>query len=84
MTGDYWIDLIYKGDEEIQRLEALAKPDDAEVEILKKISEEPKNLDFQFELVGLLVNKNRLEECVPKLLDMIAADKKWKEKAAQT
>ena len=35
--GDYWFDLIYKVDEEIQRLENLAKPDEAEATIRQKL-----------------------------------------------
>ena len=46
MKDEFWNDLLFKIDEEIQRLESLAAPDETEFKILKSIDAEPKNLDL--------------------------------------
>ena len=66
--GDYWFDLIYKVDEEIQRLENLAKPDEAEATIRQKLEQDPSSLDSMFELASLLNEKGRGEETIDTLL----------------
>ena len=78
----YWGKLIYKVDEEIQRLEALAKPDDIELELRKKVEAEPEDLDTYYKLAELLVEKNRGEEAIPLLLDIVAIDRNWNDKLA--
>lgn len=78
----YWASLIYKVDEEIQRLETLAKPDEQELGLRQRIAETPDNLDSYFELAELLVEKNRGEEAIPFLLDILSIDRNWQEKKA--
>lgn len=73
----YWSALMFKVDEEIQRLEALAKPDEQEMELRQKIRESPKDLDHYDALAVLLIHKNRLEEAVPVLLDIITIDRNF-------
>ena len=46
--NSYFGALIFKVDEEIQRLEALAQPDDVEADLRKKVQEDPENLDNYF------------------------------------
>ena len=84
MPEGYWGDLIYKVEEEIKRLEEMAKPDDTEKTLLQKIDSDPKNLDLQFELVGILIGKNRLEDSVPVLLNIITVERNYKDKKAYT
>ena len=69
-------------DEEIQRLEALAQPDEAEHSLRQKIKATPDNLDSYFELADLLMQKNRAEESIPLLLDILAIDRNWQQKKA--
>ena len=80
---NYWYDLIYKVDEEIQRLDALAKPDQEEIDLWKRIEESPENLERRFELATLLFEKKRFEDSIPVLLDILAIDRNWKDKSAQ-
>ena len=77
-----WADLIYKVDEELQRLEALAKPDDVEAGLASKIEQDPANLDTYYELAEHLISKNRGEEAIPLLLDILAIDRNWEQKKA--
>ena len=79
---NYWYDLIYKVDEEIQRLDALAKPDQEEIDLWKRIEESPENLERRFELATLLFEKKRFEDSIPVLLDILAIDRNWKDKSA--
>ena len=74
--------LIFKVDEEIQRLEAIAKPDEAEAELKQKVESEPENLDNYFALAELLIEKNRSEEAIPYLLDILMIERNWQEKKA--
>ena len=74
--------LIFKVDEEIQRLEELAKPDNAQIELQKKVEAEPENLGNYFALALLLISKNRNEEAIPYLLDIITIERNWSEKKA--
>ena len=73
----YWASLIYKVDEEIQRLEALALPDEAENSLRERITASPDDLPSYFELAELLVGKNRGEEAIPLLLDILSIDRNW-------
>ena len=73
----YWSELMFKVDEEIQRLEALAKPDDEEMELRQKIASSPKELDNYEDLAVLLIQKNRHEEAIPVLLEIITIDRNY-------
>jgi len=44
MDDEFWNDLLFKIDEEVERLESIAKPDEAEFDILNRIDREPRNL----------------------------------------
>lgn len=46
MKDEFWNDLLFKIDDEIQTLEAKAAPDETEFNILKQIDLDPKNLDI--------------------------------------
>ncbi len=46
MEDEFWNDLLFKIDEEIQNLEQMAAPNEAEFNLLKRIDSEPKNLDL--------------------------------------
>lgn len=80
--NSYFGTLIFKVDEEIQRLEALAQPDDVEADLRKKVQEDPENLDNYFALAELLIEKNRSEESIPLLLDIVAIERNWQDKKA--
>ena len=75
--NSYFGTLIFKVDEEIQRLEALAQPDDVEADLRKKVQEDPENLDNYFALAELLIEKNRSEESIPLLLDIVTIERNW-------
>ena len=79
---NYWYELIYKVDEEIQRLEALAKPDEQEIDLRSRIEASPANLELRFELATLLFDKNRFEDTIPVLLEILAIDRNWDNKSA--
>ena len=78
----YWAQLIYKVDDEIQRLEALAQPDEAEGLLRQQLEADPENLSNYYELAELLIEKNRAEEAITILLDMICIDRNWEDKKA--
>lgn len=78
----YFAELIVKVDKEIQRLENLAKPDSKEVELLQKCDADPRNLDLQFDLVEHLLSKNKREEVIPVLLNIIAVDRNYGDRKA--
>lgn len=78
----YWAQLIYRVDEELQRLEALAQPDEAEQTLREQLEQEPSNLDTYYALAELLCDKNRAEEAIPLLLDILMIDRNWQEKKA--
>jgi thioredoxin-like negative regulator of GroEL len=82
MSDEFWNDLLFKIDDEITRLESLAKPDQTEYTILKKIDADPRNLSLQMELVMHLESKNRLEDSIPVLLNIIAVDRNYDTKKA--
>ena len=73
----YWSELVFKVDEEIQRLEALAQPDDEEMAARAKVEKDPKDLDGYNNLANILIAKNRLEEAIPVLLDILTIDRNW-------
>lgn len=81
-ADSYWFRLIYKVDEEIQRLEALAQPDEAEGLLRQKLETEPENLATYYELAELMIEKNRTEEAIPLLLDILSINRNWEEKKA--
>ena len=78
----YWASLIYKVDDEIQRLESLAEVDEVESGLRQRLDENPENLDLYFELSELLIEKNRAEESIALLLDIMSIDRNWSEKKA--
>ena len=80
--NSYFGTLIFKVDEEIQRLEALAQPDDVEADLRKKVQEDPENLDNYFALAELLIEKNRSEESILLLLDIVTIESNWQDKKA--
>ena len=82
MKDSYWTELIVKVDEEISRLEAIAQPDEVEGTLRQKLEAEPENLNTYFELAELLVEKNRAEEAIPLLLDILTIDRNWRDKKA--
>ena len=47
-----------------------------------KLEGDPSNLDTYFELAELMIEKNRGEEAIPLLLDIIAIDRNWQDKKA--
>ena len=77
-----WAELIYKVDEELQRLESLAQPDETEAGLVSKLEQEPANLDTYYELAEHLISKNRGEEAIPLLLDILAIERNWEQKKA--
>ena len=84
MKDEFWNDLLFKIDEEIQALETKAAPDENEYNLLKQIDSDPRNLDLQFELVGHLIGKGRLEDSIPVLLNILAVDRNYGQKKAHT
>ena len=48
----------------------------------KKVEADPENLENYYNLAVLLIEKNRGEEAIPYLLDIIAIERNWNEKAA--
>ena len=81
-SSAYWSDLIYKVDEEIQRLEQLAQPDEVEGDLRASMDADPSNLTNYFSLAELMIEKNRAEEAIPLLLDILKIDRNWEEKKA--
>ena len=77
----YWGQLMFEVDAEIQRLEEHAQPDEAEDTLRKQVSADQGNLDLQMSLAQPVFDKNRHEDCIPILLDMIVIDRNWNEKA---
>lgn len=65
-------------------MEALAKPDDDELALRDLIASDPTKLQSQFDLAELLVSKNRHEDSIDVLLDIIVIDRNWNEKKAYT
>lgn len=62
------------------------EPDDIEVELRQKVDESLEgtpDLASMFELAEHLVAKNRQEEAVSILLDVVAIDRNWNERKAQ-
>ena len=60
----------------------MAQPDETEVALRDTIAQAPGNLEAYFELAELLVAKNRGEESIPLLLDILAIDRNWQDKKA--
>lgn len=46
------------------------------------MEQDPANLNTYFELAELMIEKNRGEEAIPLLLDIIAIERNWEEKKA--
>lgn len=46
MKDEFWVDLLFKVDEEIQALDKIAAPDQTEFDLLKRVDADPKNLDI--------------------------------------
>lgn len=84
MKDEFWVDLLFKVDEEIQALDKIAAPDQTEFDLLKRVDADPKNLDIQFELVAHLFDKGRLEDSIPVLLNILAVDRNYGQKKAHT
>mmetsp|Transcript_29214 Transcript_29214/g.36278 ORF Transcript_29214/g.36278 Transcript_29214/m.36278 type:complete len:187 (-) Transcript_29214:84-644(-) len=78
----YWAQLIFKVDDEIQRLEQLAQPDEVEGALRKALEADPSKLETYYELAELLIEKNRSEEAIPLLLDILSIDRNWEDKKA--
>ncbi len=82
MDDEFWNDLLFKIDEEVERLESMAKPDQAEFDILNRIDREPRNLAIQYELARHLRERNRRENCIPVLLNILAVERNYDDKRA--
>ena len=76
----YWSHLVYKVDSELQKLEALAQPDELELALKEKMGQDPTNLKLYYDLAEHLCAKNRSVEAIPVLLDLIAIDRNWENK----
>ena len=48
----------------------------------KRIESAPEQLSAYYELAELLADKNRAEEAIPLLLDIITIDRNWEDKKA--
>ena len=53
-------------------------PDDAELSAKAAIESDPKNLDNYNTLATILIEKNRHEEAIPVLLDILTINRNWK------
>jgi len=74
-----------KIDTELQRLELVSEPDSVELELRDKVqkfrdtpSEKP-DLDVFYELASHCIDKNRPEESIDFLLEIIAIDRNWEQ-----
>lgn len=56
----------------------MAAPDEEEVELRAKMQADPKELSVYMDLVQHLLLKNRPEECIPVLLNILAIDRNFK------
>ena len=65
-------------------MEALAQPDDEESSLRKELSADETNLETYFKLANHLISKNRSEEAIPLLLDIITIERNWNGGAAKT
>jgi len=86
---EFYQDLAYKIDNELERLELIQLPDDREQELRQQIAanesnNQMPNLDDLFDLATHLHGKNRMEEAIELLLEIIAIDRNWNKRAAQT
>ena len=72
-----FMQMAYDLDNELQRLEQVALPDDKELELRKVLETSDGSLDQMFELADHLISKNRAEEAVDLLLDIVAIDRNW-------
>ena len=80
--------MAFDVDNELERLELEQEPDDEEKQLWEQVDEGEKNRDpnlqAMFDLACHLIAKNRLEESVNLLLDVVAIDRNWNNRAAQT
>ena len=56
--------------------------DEAEQSLRQRLDENPETLDLYFELAELLIEKNRAEESIVLLLDILSIERNWSEKKA--
>ena len=64
-------------------MEALAQPDDQEKVLRDAIAKDEKDLDNYYKLAQHLFDKNRGEEAINLLLDIITIDRNWNKNAAK-
>lgn len=68
-------------------MELVAEPDEKEIELRKSLDNDPSvkpDLQQMFDLASHLIDKNRPDEAIKLLLDVIAIDRNWNERKAQT
>ena len=86
---EFYQEMAHQIDTELQRLELVQLPDEREHELRDRIEADEKanqmpNLQDLFDLALHLEAKNRMEEAIDLLLEIIAIDRNWNERAAQT
>jgi len=69
-------------DNELNRLEQLEEVDEVEESLKNNIDVEPDNLEKRLQLAKLLKEKNRPEEAIDELLQILAIDRNYKDKEA--
>jgi thioredoxin-like negative regulator of GroEL len=79
MTDEYWNGLLYRIEDEITQIERSKGPDHEEYALLRKIDADPRDLSLQYDLVEHLLKKQRLEDCIPLSLNILAVDRNYKD-----
>ena len=81
---EFYQNLALKIDAELNRLDMVELPDDLEQNLKQQMEESNgANVEVMFELAKHLNGKNRHEEAIDLLLDVIAIDRNWNQRAAQ-
>uniref|UniRef100_A0A7S3FT30 Thioredoxin domain-containing protein n=1 Tax=Strombidium rassoulzadegani TaxID=1082188 RepID=A0A7S3FT30_9SPIT len=88
---DFYLNLASEVDAELLRLEHQQAPDEQENLLRTKLEESIEqdskgkpDLTTMFELGEYLSNKNKFEEAIDLLLDIVAIERNWEERKAQT
>ena len=84
--SEFYQQMAFDVDNELERLELVQEPDDEEIQLQARVDEGEKNRDpdlqAMYDLACHQIAKNRLEESVDLLLDIIAIDRNWNKRAA--
>jgi putative thioredoxin len=82
--SDFYKSLLFKIENEIQRLNEEAKPNEEEIKLQDNINKNPSDLESRYNLAKIQWEKNKSQQAIDTCLEIVKIDRNWNNKAAYT